>query len=158
GTEGSWSGNDTIWRTCLDLNRILLYGRSDRTLADEPQRRVIHLVDAVIAGQGNGPLSPEPLPMKLVVAGQNAAAVDWVGAMLLGYDPERIPIVRNAFDDFGWPLTGFAPGDIRLVGDLGEGRASDLLGRYNSGEDVNHPVGWRDAARHVGAKGAAQSA
>src|SRR5215471_16672258 len=25
GTDGSWSGNDTIWRTCLDLNRILLY-------------------------------------------------------------------------------------------------------------------------------------
>ena len=29
GVEGSWSGNDTIWRTCLDLNRILLYGRAD---------------------------------------------------------------------------------------------------------------------------------
>jgi len=24
GTEGSWSGNDTVWRTCLDLNRVLL--------------------------------------------------------------------------------------------------------------------------------------
>ena len=31
GIDGSWSGNDTIWRTCLDLNRILLYGRCDGT-------------------------------------------------------------------------------------------------------------------------------
>ena len=26
-TEGSWYGNDTIWRTCLDLQRILHFGR-----------------------------------------------------------------------------------------------------------------------------------
>ena len=157
GTEGSWSGNDTIWRTCLDLNRILLYGRSDRTVADEPQRRVIHLVDAVIAGQGNGPLSPEPLPMKLIVAGQNAVAVDWVGAMLLGYDPEKIPIVRNAFDDFKWPLTDFDPGNICLAGDLGAGSAIDVLSNYNLGEAINHPVGWRDATRQVSGKSLAQS-
>src|ERR1051326_3611659 len=29
GIEGSWSGNDTIWRTGLDLNRVLLYGELD---------------------------------------------------------------------------------------------------------------------------------
>src|SRR6185295_10457402 len=85
--EGSWSGNDTIWRTALDLNRILVYGRADGTLADSPQRRVLHIVDAVIAGQGDGPLSPSPLPLGLLVAGENPAAVDWVGAILLGYDP-----------------------------------------------------------------------
>jgi uncharacterized protein (DUF362 family) len=155
GTEGSWSGNDTIWRTCLDLNRILLYGRPDRTLGDEPQRRVIHLVDAVIAGQGEGPLSPEPLEMKLLFAGQNAVAVDWVGAMLLGYDPERIPIVRNGFGDFRWPLTDFAPGDVRVEGALGSGIASDVLAQYDPCKEINHPLGWRDAAR---ARGLAQRA
>ncbi|MFW6201878.1 MAG: DUF362 domain-containing protein, partial [Gemmatimonadota bacterium] len=56
--EGAWIGNDTIWRTCLDLNRILLYGRSDGGLDDAIQRRVVHIVDAVIAGQGDGPLAP----------------------------------------------------------------------------------------------------
>ncbi len=30
GVEGSWAGNDTVWRTGLDLNRILLYGRAGR--------------------------------------------------------------------------------------------------------------------------------
>jgi len=87
--DGSWSGNDTIWRTCLDLNRILLYGRADGTMSDEMQRRVIHIADAVIAGQGNGPLAPEPLDLGLLIGGSNAAAIDWVGAQLLAYAPER---------------------------------------------------------------------
>jgi hypothetical protein len=33
--------------TCLDLNRILLCGQPDGSMADQRQRRVIHVVDAV---------------------------------------------------------------------------------------------------------------
>lgn len=145
GIEGAWSGNDTIWRTCLDLNRILLYGRADATLADKPQRRVIHIVDAIIAGQGDGPLSPQPLPMGLIFAGQNAAAVDMVGALLLGYDPERIPITREAFGDFRWPLATFAPEEVQLSGDLGSGLAQTVLKSVELPERVEYPAGWRDA-------------
>jgi hypothetical protein len=143
GVEGSWSGNDTLWRTCLDLNRILLYGRPDGTLADVPQRRVIHLVDAVVAGQGDGPLAPRPLPLGLLLAGGNAAAVDHVGARLLRYDPARIPISREAFGAFRWPLADFRAADVALAGDLGTGPA-DLL--IDPDYDVLHPLGWRDAA------------
>lgn len=145
GIEGAWSGNDTIWRTCLDLNRILLYGRADATLADKPQRRVIHIVDAIIAGQGDGPLSPQPLPMGLIFAGQNAAAVDMVGAQLLGYDPERIPITREAFGHFRWPLATFAPEEIQLSGDLGSGPARDMLRAVKPPATVEYPAGWRDS-------------
>lgn len=145
GIEGSWSGNDTIWRTCLDLNRILLYGKPDGTMSDEVQRRVVHITDAIVAGQGNGPLSPEPLPMGLLLASGNAAAMDWVGAHLLGYPPQNIPIAREAFGTFRWPLTAFANGDIRLVGDLGEGVADDILPPRPI-ERINHPVGWQDVA------------
>ena len=145
GLEGSWSGNDTIWRTCLDLNRILLYGTPAGTMSDDVQRRVIHITDAVVAGQGNGPLAPEPLPMGLLVAGANAAAVDFVGAHLLGYPPENIPIVREALGTFRWPLTSFARTDIRLLGDLGEGVADDVL-QYRPSEVINYPVGWREVA------------
>ncbi|HUE83873.1 MAG TPA: DUF362 domain-containing protein [Pyrinomonadaceae bacterium] len=145
GIEGSWSGNDTIWRTCLDLNRILLYGTPEGTMSDEVQRRVIHITDAIVAGQGNGPLSPEPLPMGLVLAGENAAAVDWLGAHLLGYPPLNIPIVREAFGTFRWPLTAFSSEEIRLLGDLGEGVAGKVLQGRPSGP-INHPAGWQDVA------------
>lgn len=150
GVEGSWSGNNTVWRTGLDLNRILLYGREDASVADEPQRRVIHLVDAIVGGQGDGPLCPQPLPMGLIFGGSSAAAVDWVGAHLLGYRPERIPIARESFAQFRWPLTLFKPDEVTVSGDLGEGRAAEVLAGMEFATDVIHPVGWRDAARNAG--------
>lgn len=143
GVEGAWSGNDTIWRTCLDLNRILLHGRSDGTLADTRQRRVVHVVDAIVAGQGDGPLNAEPLPLGLVLGGESAAAVDHVGALLLGYDPARIPIVAHAFDRFTWPLVDFDPDDVTVTGALGEGPASAHALR--DGPPLHYPAGWRDA-------------
>ena len=146
GVEGSWSGNDTIWRTALDLNRILLYGRADATMADAPERRVLHVADAVIAGQGDGPLRPDPLPMGLIFMGGNACAMDWVGAHLLGYDPARIAIVRESFGNFRWPITLFASSDVSVVGDMGRGIADELFGSREI-PDVKYPAGWRDAAR-----------
>jgi uncharacterized protein (DUF362 family) len=149
GVEGAWAGNDTIWRTCLDLNRILLHGRVDGTLAEGVQRRVVHVVDAVVAGQGDGPLAPDPLELGLLVGGESAAAVDWVAARLLGYDPRAVPLVREAFAPFRWPLVAFAPEDVRITGDLGEGPADAVPARPP--RPVRHPAGWRAAslARHA---------
>ncbi len=146
GTDGSWSGNDTIWRTCLDLNRILLYGRPDGTMAGQPQRQVLHVVDAVVAGQGDGPLCPQPLPLGLILAGRNAAAVDRVGAHLLGYDPERLSIVREAFGDIQWPIASFEPGDVAILGDWKAGHADRVFCERENLMPVIHPIGWRDAA------------
>jgi uncharacterized protein (DUF362 family) len=144
GTDGSWSGNDTIWRTCLDLNRILLYGRSDATIGDEIQRRVIHIADAVVAGQANGPLAPDPLNLGLILGSNNAAAMDWVGAHLLAYDPEKISLVRHAFDQFRWPIANFPGSSVSVAGDLGEGSPSEVLETVR--QPVVHPVGWLDAS------------
>lgn len=145
GVEGSWSGNDTIWRTCLDLNRILLYGRPDGTLADVPQRKVLNVVDAIVAGQGDGPLSPEPLPLGLLLAGESSAAMDWVGAILLGYAPGRIPITAHAFDAFRWPITDFSPEDVSIRGALGDGPASMLETAELAARAAHYPSGWLDA-------------
>jgi len=142
GIEGSWSGNDTLWRTCLDLNRILLYGRPDGTIADSPQRTVVHIVDAIVAGQGDGPLAPQPLPLRRLLAGANAAAVDWVAARLLGYEPVRIPIVREAFGAFRWPIAGFPADHIILLGD-GVPPGDDVVQALTM--PVAYPVGWQDA-------------
>jgi uncharacterized protein (DUF362 family) len=148
GMDGSWSGNDTIWRTCLDLNRILLYGRADDTtgegkMSEGMQRRVIHIADAIVAGQGNGPLAPEPLELGLMLGSNNAAAMDWIAAQVLAYDPAKISLVRHAFDSFHWPIANFSSADVRVVGDLGAGAPEKILGAIRP--CVTHPVGWRDA-------------
>jgi uncharacterized protein (DUF362 family) len=145
GIEGAWSGNDTVWRMCLDLNRILVYGRRDGTLADRPARRVVHVVDAVVAGQGDGPLAPQPLPLGLILLGQNAAAIDWVGAQLLGYEPTSVPLVKEAFRSFRWPLAAFHASDVEVV--EASGASGRRMPELNSLLPVVHPRGWRDAAR-----------
>lgn len=112
--EGSWYGNDTIWRTCLDLQRILRYGRVDGSLAATPQRTVISITDAIIGGEGEGPLANTPMPSGFITGALNTAAAEWVHARLMGFDPEKIPLVRESFGDFTYPLTDFSPQSIRV--------------------------------------------
>ncbi len=144
GIEGSWSGNDTIWRTGLDLNRVLIYGETDGSMSSSARRRVVHLADAIVAGQGDGPLSPQPLSLGLLFAGNNAACVDWFGAQLLGYDPRLLPIVREAFGSYRWPISTSRPEEITLSGDWGTGKIDRVMNKELP--PVAHPFGWRDAA------------
>ncbi len=122
--EGSWFGNDTIWRTCLDLNRALLYADPRGQMRDAPQREEISIVDAVVAGQGEGPLDPSPLDTGVVFAARNPSVGDIVGTRLLGFDPAKIPLVRHACDDMRWRICS-TPGP-RVQADF-EGRLSSQV-------------------------------
>ena len=57
--EGSWYGNDTLWRTVLDLNRLLIYADRNGIMTNSPQRKCLTIVDAIIAGEGEGPMEPD---------------------------------------------------------------------------------------------------
>ncbi len=107
--EGSWYGNDTIWRTCLDLNRALLYADRAGVMQESIQRREISIVDAVVTGQGEGPLAPDPLETGAVFAVHNPAVGDFLGAHLLGFDVEQIPLLRHAFDSMRWRIAEAPP-------------------------------------------------
>ncbi len=102
--EGSWHGNDTVWRTALDLQRILRFGKTDGSLSSEPQRHVITITDAIIGGEGEGPMAPLPVPSGFLTGAINCAAAEWVNARLIGFDPRRIPLTREAFGDFPFSL------------------------------------------------------
>jgi hypothetical protein len=114
--SGNWWGNDTIWRTCLDLMRANLYADRDGRLRSTPQRAYLSLVDGIVGGEGNGPLAPRDRPAGLLVAGENPAAVDAVCARLVGFDIEKIPIVRRAFGPHAYPIASFAPEEIVCAG------------------------------------------
>jgi uncharacterized protein (DUF362 family) len=106
--SGNWYGNDTTWRMVIDLNRILMYTDKDGTLQDRPTRKVFCLVDGIVGGEGNGPLDPRPKPAGVVVAGVNPVAVDLACAKLMGFDPDRLPLLRRASDDaHSMPLATF---------------------------------------------------
>ena len=121
--SGNWWGNDTVWRMCLDLNKVLLYGNRDGTLREPaPRARKRHfvLVDGIVAGEGRGPMNPDPVPAGVLVFGLNGPSVDAACGYLMGFDPERIPIVRQAFRCRHYPLAEWDWRDVVVASDRAE--------------------------------------
>ncbi|MEM1578012.1 MAG: DUF362 domain-containing protein [Candidatus Pacearchaeota archaeon] len=94
---GSWSGNETIWRTILDLNHIFyFFDFSSNSFKDIPCRKSITIVDGIIAGEGEGPLLPKSKRLGIIIGGFNPSIIDAVMARIIGYNISRIPLVYNA--------------------------------------------------------------
>lgn len=110
----SWHGNDLFWRLVLDVNTALTY-YNDQSHHRAKPLRTLHLVDAVIAGEGNGPLLPDPKPTGLLLAGTNPLAVDCTAATLMGFDWHKIRLLHNAFADRKFPLAEFQPEAITCL-------------------------------------------
>jgi uncharacterized protein (DUF362 family) len=104
---GNWYGNDTTWRMVLDLNRCLYYSDAAglRLDAARPVRRVLSVLDGVVAGEGEGPLAPRDRPLGVVLAATDPVALDLVALRLMGFDERRIAKVREALRDGGPRLT-----------------------------------------------------
>ncbi|MBU1262176.1 DUF362 domain-containing protein [bacterium] len=140
--EGSWYGNDTSWRMVLDLNRIVIYGRSDGSLSLTPLRKIYSLTDGIIAGEGMGPLSPEPIKLGVVTFASSSPFADLVHTALMHFDWRKISLVRNAFQDFPYRLTTHLPDNVQVYA---EGRVLSLEEVANIyGQTFKPPIGWKD--------------
>jgi len=115
---GNWYGNDTLWRTVLDLNKVLLYARPDGSLRPEGlgyAKSYLSIVDGIVAGEGNGPEAPTPKATGVLIGGTNPVAVDMLCARLMSFDWEKIPALRNAFRITRYPLSDFQWDDLVAV-------------------------------------------
>ncbi len=112
--DGDWYGNDTVWRMAIDLNTLLFYADTEGVLQDTPQRRYFSAIDGVIAGMEEGPLKPGAVEAGLLVAGFNPVAVDMVCVRIMGFDGQRIPLIRRAAERTWLPLGEFQADDIRI--------------------------------------------
>lgn len=139
--EGAWHGNDTVWRMVLDLVRIACYGRRDGSLADTPQRRVVTVVDGLTAGEGEGPLEATPQQVGCVIAGLNPVAADYVGAACMGYEPARIPLLREARKLSRWPLLDVPIEQVRVCTGA-ENYSLDAFAALAPGLPLLPPAGW----------------
>jgi uncharacterized protein (DUF362 family) len=150
--SGNWWGNDTVWRMCLDLNKIALYGRSDGQLSSTPMRRHYTLVDGIIAGEGRGPMNPDPVAAGVLLFGVNPASVDAVCACLMGFDPEKIPIVRQAFRCRHLPLAHWEWRDVQVISNKAEW--NQLLAQLPGESLLNFEphYGWKDNIEQKPAK------
>ena len=114
--NGNWDGNDTCWRMVLDLNRALLYGTCDGGWRDPMvPRNYLCISDGIVGGEGNGPLSPDPVNSRVLLAGDNPAKVDAIACKLMGFDPRSIPLVREAFADHPMRLCAKSLSEVQVL-------------------------------------------
>lgn len=92
---GAWYGNDTVFRSTLDLNKIIFYADKKGEIQGSRQRKMFVLVDAVVAGEGEGPLKPTPKKFNVLLAGDDPLAVDIVCCTLMGFDHRKIPTLNH---------------------------------------------------------------
>lgn len=95
--EGSWYGNDTIWRTILDINKIIIYSDKKGVLHDKQQRIIFNLADMIISGECEGPLLPTNKKVGLLVASFNQLNMDKVICSFMGFDFKKIKYIFNGY-------------------------------------------------------------
>ena len=63
---------------------------------DEFWKPRLHIVDAVVAMEGNGPTAGTPRPVGCLLAGENPHRIDLLCAKLIGLDPATVPTLQAA--------------------------------------------------------------
>jgi uncharacterized protein (DUF362 family) len=93
---GAWPGNDTLWRSILDLVRVITYADQNGVLRNAPQRRHLCVIDAIVCGEGEGPLRPSPKQVGAILCSSSPIAADWAACQLAGFDWRKIPQLLHA--------------------------------------------------------------
>ncbi|MGA9141661.1 MAG: DUF362 domain-containing protein [Methanocella sp.] len=128
--QGSWPGNDTLPRTITDMNKILMYADKEGIMRDTQQRKLFVIVDGIITGEKEGPMTPEPRKCGVLVAGNNPVEIDAVCSSIMGFDYRKIPVFKYALHPRKYSLYDGRIEDIRVIADKCS-RFEDVYDSYN---------------------------
>ena len=115
---GNWHGNRTTWRMCADLNRCVYYSDAEELHpeADAPVRRVLTVLDGIVAGDMNGPLAPRNVPLGVILASLDPVALDLAAVRLMGFEASRIPKIQRAMTSSSLRVTEVhRPEDVEIA-------------------------------------------
>lgn len=83
----------------------------------------LHILDAVVGMDGDGPNAGDPFPMGLIMAGTDPVALDSVACRVVGIDPMTIPMLRMGQEcglghaaEEGIEIVGEPIDDVRVDG------------------------------------------
>ena len=93
--EGSWYGNDTIWRTIADINKIAFYADKNGIIKKDIQRRSFIVADMIVSGEKEGPMLPKPVNSGIIAVGEDSLDFDKVICSLMGFNWRDIPTLSN---------------------------------------------------------------
>ncbi len=103
---GAWPGNDTLWRTVHDMVFVARWLGPHGAKLSSP-RPILTLLDAIVAGEGDGPLRPEPRLMNTLVFGTDPGQIDLCAAALSDFDWRLIPLLAHLGDSEASSITDF---------------------------------------------------
>lgn len=140
---GMWYGNDTIWRSINDLNKIIFYADKNGVMQEGIQRKYICITDAIISGEGEGPLHPNPINTGLILISENPVVNDSVACELMGFDYKKIPTIYNAYKKkCKYPLVNFDYNDIVVC--CGDKKIPVNQTRTEFSFDFEPSYGWKN--------------
>jgi uncharacterized protein (DUF362 family) len=138
---GSWPGNDTLWRMIYDLTRIIYFGDVRGEIHPNLQRKVFHLVDGIISGEGIGPLRPIPKKTGVLISGFNPFLVDATACELMGFDYLKVKSVAGIQDLFPGE-----PSEAKIILN-GQETSFENLGQLIN-PSFKPPDGWNEIVKH----------
>ncbi len=88
----------------LDIARICYYADKSGKLNITKQRQNLLLLDGIIGGEGNGPLSVKGVKSGVLLFSDDVALADRIACRMMGYDYKKIPIIAKCFEEMEFPL------------------------------------------------------
>lgn len=130
--EGRWWGNDTLWRSIVDIARAVLFYDYDGGTRSEP-RRALFFSDMV---------KYKDEPPGLILAAVNPVALDCVITRLMGIKWLNLPLILGAISNSAVALFRGKCGEVKLVSeDIFIGGNFEEISPLLTPEE---PQGWKD--------------
>lgn len=121
---GAWRGNDTIWRTVLDINRSITYADVNGELKESLQRKIISIGDMIVCGENEGPLQPDYKEVGGILFADDPVEFDLFLCELMGFDYRKIPVLYNALSDNGKERPSYHSNQVQFCGERVEKKDS----------------------------------
>ncbi len=89
-------------------------------MSTQPSTQVKYLaiLDGIIGGEKESPLSPSPIKSGYLLAAQNPLALDTVACGLMRLDYRKLKQLSAAYEIAQLPLASFGPADIQILGSV----------------------------------------
>jgi len=142
--SGNWYGNDTTWRMTLDLNRCLLYGNADGTIRKNNPKKYYTIIDGEIGMEGAGPMQGDPKKCGIYISSTDPVAADAVAATMMGFDWEKLPIIREAFRMHELSITKCNSSEIIIESDVPEWNGTLEKLQKQKHFDFEPHFGWKN--------------
>jgi uncharacterized protein (DUF362 family) len=93
--------------------------------------------------EGIGPMDGDPKECGVFISGQDPASVDVVAATIMGFDWEKLPVIREAFYLKNYPISTVNPQTIQVISEVSDwtGSLEELKNKQHF--DFNAHFGWK---------------